>query len=265
MVNRPQLSIFIFSMAIVAVCSYPGTSPVVASGNHRVPRFRVLALYENGGHHVLYSAAARIWLNHLASDSNFTIDYIQKGDTLDEALLGKYQLFIQLDYPPYGWGEKAMAAFQKFIEGGRGGWIGFHHATLLGEFDGYPIWQWFSHFMGNIRFENYIAGFAKAQVYVEDSHHPCMKGVPATFIIDKDEWYTYDKSPRPHVHVIARVDESSYLPASTIKMGDHPVIWSNPDFAARNVYIFMGHSPELFNNNAYTTLFRNAIFWAAGH
>jgi len=31
-----------------------------------------------------------------------------------------------------------------------------------------------------------------------------------------------------------------------------------------NIYIFMGHSPDLFDNKAYTTLFQNAILWAAG-
>ncbi len=92
-----------------------------------------------------------------------------------------------------------------------------------------------------------------------------MKDVPDSFIISKDEFYTYNKTPRPAVHVIAGVDELSHKPSSTIKMGDHPVIWSNENFAARNLYIFMGHSPDLFDNKAYTKLFSNAIFWATGH
>jgi len=46
-------------------------------------------------------------------------------------------------------------------------------------------------------------------------------------------------------------------------MGDHPVVWSNEHVKARNVYIFMGHRAEHFQNQAFTTLFRNAIFWAA--
>jgi type 1 glutamine amidotransferase len=91
-----------------------------------------------------------------------------------------------------------------------------------------------------------------------------MNGIPTSFVIEKEEWYTWDTSPRPNVHVIASVDESTYSPSSTIKMGDHPVIWTNEHYAARNIYIFMGHAPELFNNKVYTTLFRNAIFWAAG-
>src|SRR6201994_4301 len=78
----------------------------------KAPRFKVIALYENGGHHVEYSKVAKIWLDKLAADSNFSIDYIQNTDKIDEAFLSNYQLFIQLDYPPYGWKEKAVTAFQ---------------------------------------------------------------------------------------------------------------------------------------------------------
>lgn len=235
-----------------------------AVGKKAKPRFSVIAIAENSGHHIEYSKAAKVWLNQLALDSNFIIHYVENTNSISTAMLAKYQLFIQLDYPPYGWAEKAAAAFREYIEKGKGGWLGFHHASLLGEFDGYPMWDWFSGFMGGIRYQNYIADFVSANVLAEDSNHPCMKGVPASFNIKKEEFYTYNKSPRKNVHVIASVDESSYIPATNIKMGDHPVIWSNMGVAARNLYIFMGHDPDLFNNKAYTIIFRNAIFWAAG-
>jgi type 1 glutamine amidotransferase len=237
---------------------------MVASSQQKLSRFRVIALYENGGHHVEYSKAAHAWLDQLAADSSFSIDYIQNTDKINDEFLSHYQLFIQLDYPPYGWKPDAVRAFQKYIDEGRGGWIGFHHASLLGEFDGYPMWDWFHDFMGGIRWKNYIATFVQAQVNVEDRQHSVMKGVPASFIIKKEEFYTYDKSPRPNVHVIASVDENSYVPNSDIKMGDHPVIWSNEHVKARNIYIFMGHSPGLFENDAYKKIFTNAIFWATG-
>lgn len=227
-------------------------------------RFHVIALYENGSHHVLYSAKAKVWLDRLAVDSGFTIDYIQNTDKINDTFLSKYQLFIQLDYPPYAWTSQAVSAFENYITEGRGGWIGFHHASLLGEFDGYPMWQWFSGFMGGITYKNYIATFSSATVNVEDSSHPIMKGVPSFFPVGNEEWYTYDKSPRGRVRVIASVDESTYYPDSKIKMGDHPVIWTNENVAARNVYIFMGHSPDLFDNPFYTAIFRNAISWASG-
>ena len=230
----------------------------------KTSKFRVIALYENGGHHVLYSKAAVVWLDKLAADSNFSIDFIQNTDSIDDNFLAKYQLFIQLDYPPYAWKDRAVKAFERYITEGRGGWIGFHHASLLGEFDGYHMWQWFSVFMGDIIYKNYIPTFVGARVNVEDTKHPVMQNIPSSFMIEKEEWYTYNKSPRANVHVIASVDESTYNPGSDIKMGDHPVIWTNLKYPARNIYIFMGHSPDLFNNRAYTTIFRNSIFWAAG-
>ncbi|MGC2161736.1 MAG: ThuA domain-containing protein [Silvibacterium sp.] len=228
------------------------------------PRFRIIALAEKGGIHEPYVDAAKIWLAKEAVRDDFAIDYIQNTDKINDAFLSHYQLFIQLNYPPYEWTPVAMKAFEKYIEQGEGGWIGFHHATLLGEFDGYPMWPWFSQLMGGIRFKNYIATFASAKVIVEDPSHPAMKGLGSSFEIENEEWYTYDKSPRPNVHVLATVDENSYSPDSPIKMhGDHPVVWINPHYKARNIYIFMGHHPELFQNKAYTTLFHNSILWAA--
>jgi len=225
--------------------------------------FRILVLAENGGHHIRFTQAAKPWLNQLAKENQFTIDYIENTDLIDSAYLSNYQLFLQLDYPPYGWPEKAAKAFEDYISNGKGGWIGLHHATLLGEFDGYPMWTWFSNFMGGIRFKNYIPTFADGQVTNEETTHPVMKNLPQHFVIEREEWYTYDKTPRSNVKVLASVNENTYKPDSEIKMGDHPIIWTNPSVRARNVYIFMGHSPDLFANPYFTTILKNAIIWAA--
>ncbi len=239
--------------------------PVTLMSQAAHPKFHVIALAEHGGIHGPYVEAAKIWLAKEAVRDNFTIDYIENTDKINDKFLSQYQLFIQLNYPPYMWTPTAKKAFKKYIEKGEGGWIGFHHATLLGEFDSYPMWKWFSKFMGGIRFKSYIATFATAKVIVEDPNHPVMKGLGPSFWIKNEEWYTYDKSPRPHVHVLATVDENTYTPDSPIKMhGDHPVIWTNPHYKARNVYIFMGHHPELFQDPTYTKLFHNAILWAVG-
>jgi hypothetical protein len=223
----------------------------------------VIAIAEVSGIHKPFVVAAKLWLAQEAARDNFSIDYIENTKEIDDQFLSHYQLFIQLNFPPYSWTPTAMAAFQRYIEEGRGGWIGFHHATLLGEFDGYPIWPWFSTFMGGIRFTKYIPTFVSGKVTVEDQSHPTMKNLPRTFEIENEEWYTYDHSPRPNVHVLASVDEDTYTPATTIKMGDHPVVWTNQHYKAKNIYIFMGHHPELFQNSAFTTLFHNSILWAA--
>lgn len=222
---------------------------------------KVLVLTERGGQHGGFTDAGLRWLAAEGAKGNFSITEINNARNIAEAYLSQFSLVIQLDFPPYTWPKEAEDAFVKYIEEGHGGWIGFHHATLLGEFDGYPMWQWFSDFMGGVRFKNYIAPLANGTLIVEDKQHPVMKDVPASFVVPDDEWYTYDKSPRPNVHVLANVDESSYAPASDIKMGDHPVVWVNESKKARNVYFQIGHSSKLYETEGFTTMFRNAINW----
>lgn len=222
---------------------------------------KVLVLTERGGQHGGFTDAGLRWLAAEGAKGNFSITEINNARNITEAYLSQFSLVIQLDFPPYTWPKEAEDAFVKYIEEGRGGWIGFHHATLLGEFDGYPMWQWFSDFMGGVRFKNYIAPLANGTLIVEDKQHPVMKDVSASFVVPDDEWYTYDKSPRPNVHVLANVDESSYTPASDIKMGDHPVVWVNESKKARNVYFQIGHSSKLYETEGFTTMFRNAINW----
>ena len=203
---------------------------------------KVLVLTERGGQHGGFTDAGLRWLAAEGAKGNFSITEINNARNITEAYLSQFSLVIQLDFPPYTWPKEAEDAFVKYIEEGRGGWIGFHHATLLGEFDGYPMWQWFSDFMGGVRFKNYIAPLADGTLIVEDKQHPVMKDVPASFVVPDDEWYTYDKSPRPNVHVLANVDESSYTPAC-------------------NVYFQIGHSSKLYETEGFTTMFRNAINW----
>jgi type 1 glutamine amidotransferase len=238
-------------------------SGCVAARPNATP-FRALVLAERGDQHEPMVAAALVWLKTVAQQDDFTFDTVENPDQFTKAFLAQYQVIIQLNYPPYRWSDEAKAAFVDYIEQGRGGWVGLHHATLLGEFDGYPMWPWFSDFMGGIRFKSYIAKRVSGTVIVEDASHPCFRGVPAKFVIDEEEWYTYDRDPRPNVHVLAHVDESSYAPPSDIKMGDHPVIWTNDKMKARNIYFQIGHHPSLFGNDNFKTMLRNSILWAAG-
>lgn len=222
----------------------------------------VLVLNEGGGQHGPFTAKAMEWLRDYAADHGFTVTDLRNANPVTEQFLDDYALVIQLDFPPYTWPEAAVDAFETYIDEGKGGWIGFHHATLLGEFDGFGLWQWFSDFMGGIRFHNYIAPLADGTVALENTTHPVMAGVPSTFTLVDDEWYTYDRSPRPNVTVLASVDEDTYKPASDVRMGDHPVVWVNPSKKARNVYFQFGHSPRLFEIPAFTRMFSNAIDWA---
>lgn len=256
---RPILS----SLAIILLCGCNAkASKIVETTTNKKP-IKLLVLTERGGQHGRFTDAGLKWLEEQSESMPFEFTEINNTSRINDEFLSLFNAIIQLDYPPYTWTKDAEKAFINYIENGSGGWIGFHHATLLGEFDGYPLWQWFSDFMGGIRFKNYIAPLADGMIYVEDKTHPVMQGVSGSFVIPDDEWYTFDKNPRPNVHVLATVDETSYQPKSEIKMGDHPVVWVNPHKKARNVYFLIGHSDKLYETKDFTTMFANAIRWAA--
>lgn len=222
---------------------------------------KTLVLNEGGGQHGPFTAVAMKWLRDYASANGFAVTELRNASPVTAEFLKGYDAVIQLDFPPYTWPDAAVKAFESYIDEGKGGWIGFHHATLLGEFDGYGLWKWFSDFMGGITFKNYVAKLADGTVKLENTSHPVMQGVSPEFVLPDDEWYTYDRSPRGAVEVLASVDESSYSPASDICMGDHPVIWTNGTKKARNVYFQFGHSPRLFESEDFVRLFSNALDW----
>lgn len=226
------------------------------------PKFKAIVLTEHAPGHESFVVAGLKWLNDYASQENFEYIEINTPDTLTKEFLKNYKLFIQLNFPPYMWSDESKAAFEDYIDNGKGAWIGFHHASLLGEFDGYPIWPWFSDFLGGIRFKNYIAARADGEVQLEKKDHPVFDGLPTHFNLPGEEWYTFDKSPRANSEVLAVVDENSYKPATDIKMGDHPVIWTNPKKKSRNIYFLFGHHGGLFDVKEFRQLLANTMKWA---
>ncbi|MEP7322559.1 MAG: ThuA domain-containing protein [Saprospiraceae bacterium] len=226
------------------------------------PKIKVVVLAERGEIHESFVATALEWLKAYNKKSKLEYTIITNADTITSTFLADHKLFIQLNYPPYRWSDKAKAAFEDYIDNGKGAWIGFHHAALLGEFDGFAMWDWFSDFLGGIRFKNYVASRVDGEVYIEDKKHPIFHKLPSHFNLPKEEWYTFDKNPRANTHVLANVDENSYKPSTTIKMGDHPVIWTNPKKKAKNIYFLFGHHGGLFDSKEFTKLFANTIEWS---
>jgi len=145
------------------------------------------------GLHQGFVDAALEFLEKTGAKEGFAVDYIRTTDPITDDYLAQHKLFVQLNYPPYRWTPVAEAAFKKAMEQGTIGYIGFHHATLLGKFDGFEMSPFFHDFMGRIQFKSYIPEFATGTVHVEAPKHPVMKGLPKSFVIENDEWYTYDR------------------------------------------------------------------------
>ncbi len=167
---------------------------------------------------------------------------------------------MQLHLAPFDMSAEQQQALQRFIEDGHG-WVGIHAAGLTGrQFidPATPYWQWFEDLMGGIVYSPHPA-FQKGTVVVEDRDYPVMRNLPGSFEIS-DEWYEFDKSPRPNVRVLATADESTYKPNKP--MNDHPMIWTNEHYR-KAIYIGIGHAAALCDDPTFATLIRDVILWAA--
>ena len=90
-------------------------SAVGSATQNPAPNFKVIALAEANSIHRPFVDAAKNWLQKQASENNFSVDYIENTEKINDSFLSHYQLFIQLDYPPYGWTTTAAAAFTKYV------------------------------------------------------------------------------------------------------------------------------------------------------
>lgn len=226
------------------------------------PQFRVLAITSKAKHHIEMMACAKPFLRKMASENNFEVVITDDTSQINDDNLKQYKVFIMLQLAPFDMSSSQQAALQKFAEQGNG-WVGIHAAGLTGKSfvkADRTYWQWFEDFMGGIVYSPHPK-FQKGTVLMEDRTHPVTLNLPAKFEIS-DEWYEFDKSPRPKVRVLAVADESTYV--QNKPMGDHPIIWVNEEFR-RMVYIGIGHDASLCGDKNYELLVRQAILWAGSN
>ncbi|WP_149239887.1 ThuA domain-containing protein [Dyadobacter sp. 32] len=223
------------------------------------PRFKVFVKISKAADHKKMMSAAKPFLKRMARENGFVVDITDDNRLVNVENLSRYHVFVQLQEAPFDLTPKEQSAVQQFIEQGKG-WVGIHAAGLTGTLytnPDKPYWQWFEDAMGGVRYTPHPA-FQKGTLVIEDRGHPITRNLPEKMEI-YDEWYEFNKSPRPHVRVLAHADESTYRPRKP--MGDHPLIWVNEKYE-RMVYIGIGHDAALCANPDFNVLVRDAILWA---
>jgi type 1 glutamine amidotransferase len=228
-----------------------GIACAAAPANAQSEPFRVLVIQGTTSDHTPTSNAARPVLTKMAADNGFTIDFSSDHGLINDANLAKYQVFLQLNLYPFDLTASERAAFQKFVESGKG-WVGVHASGCANN-----AWPWYSKFMGDITFSGH-ANLRDGNLIFEDRTHPVTRNMPASLTI-KDEWYQFSKSPRPNVKVLAKADEKNYSPYNA--NGDHPIVWVMPEYK-RAVYVSIGHDPGDWQVANYVALIHDAILWA---
>jgi len=155
--------------------------------------------------------------------------------------------------------------FQGWLEAG-GGWLGIHAA---GD-DSHLAWRWYRDNLIGADFTAHIMDpqFQLATVMLENQDHPVLNGMPDIWE-HTEEWYSWEKSPRfEGFTILATLDEESYVPVMKfmgkerdLRMGDHPVVWSNCIGSGRSVYMAMGHRAEAFDQPEVRRLIANSLAW----
>lgn len=212
------------------------------------------------------AGAARI--EAIAGERGWGFFHTENGAVFDPALLARFDAVVFHNASGDMLSDEQEAAFQAWLEAG-GGWLGMHAAG-----DGsHASWRWYHETLIGGEYDAHIMGpqFQEARVVVEDPAHPAVRGVPGEFL-HTEEWYSWKSSAREHgLHVIATVDESSYEPMlrfmgeeRSLRMGDHPVVWSRCVGKGRALYSALGHRAEAYETPEYKALLEGALAWTLG-
>ncbi len=189
----------------------------------------------------------------------------ENGAVFNPADLARFDAVVFLNTTGDVFNETQEAAFQRWLEQG-GGWLGIHAAG-----DGsHAQWGWYMDNLIGAKFIAHIMGpqFQTASVLTEDAAHPVNQAMPVQWQ-HEEEWYSWESSPRERgFNILATVDEDSYTPVAKLlnkerdlRMGDHPVVWSNCVGEGRAVYSAMGHRAEAFAVSDHLRLLTNALSW----
>jgi type 1 glutamine amidotransferase len=218
------------------------------------PYFKAIMWSVNDPWH-FFMKDAKAYIEQLGKQYNFQADYSEDLTKQTDTFLAQYQVYINLNIEVTPLNAAQKTAFEGFINAGKG-WVGFHMAG-----NNKQDWPWYDTFLGGCRFTGHPE-IQKATLNVEDTTHPASKNLPSPTWQLTDEFYEFDKSPRPNVRVLASLDEKTYKPAKA--MGDHPYVWCNEKYP-KTIYIGLGHEVVLWTKDQnFRNLVRDAILWAGG-
>ena len=215
--------------------------------------YRVLVYTRTTGYRHASIPAGVAAIRTLGAAHGFTVDTTANPAVFSDDRLSAYATVVFLSTtgnPVPTQGERA--AFQRYIEAG-GGFVGVHAAS-----DGGWDWPWYGALVGA-----YFSEHPKLQlalVRIEDRAHPATAGLTDRWRVD--EWYDFRTDPRGTVHVLADVDDTSYIGSD---MGaDHPVTWCQDYDGGRSFYTALGHTSASFTEPFFLHQLLGGIQTTAG-
>ena len=200
---------------------------------------RVLIYSKTRGYHHASIPVGVAAIQKLGLENNFAVDTTTDSTFFVRRTLKKYDAVIFLSTTGNVLNDKQQAAFEKYIQSGRG-FVGIHAATDT-EYD----WPWYNQLVGA-----YFKSHPKQQeaiLTVTDASHISTQHLPAKWK-RFDEWYNF-KSLQNGLHVLLTIDEKSYTGGEN---GDvHPMAWYHEFDGGRAFYTELGHTDESYADPLY--------------
>jgi uncharacterized protein len=239
--------------------------------DNEVPKFDLpkgkprLLLFEkiNGFKDAPSVNAAHAALIAMAERKGWAVATTEKGGAFNPVTLRQFDAVIWNNISGDVLTLSQRAAFQRYLQRG-GAFVGLHGSA------GDPVyfWDWYADTLLGARFMGHPTNpqFNDARLVVEARSHPIAKALPQEWTMN-DEWYSFRTNPRAAgATVILTLDEASYKPAGfmgqDLRMGDHPIAWTNCIGKGKAFYSAIGHRPETYSQPQNEALMEGAIDWA---
>jgi type 1 glutamine amidotransferase len=230
--------------------------PQAASSRHEAAaKPRILLFTKTAAFRHASIPAAIAAIRELGAANGFEVDATESSAAFSDTNLARYNAVVFLLTTGDVLDESHQSAFERFVRGG-GGFAGVHSAT-----DTEYGWDWYGGLVGAY-FKNHPQ-IQRATMDVASGRHPSTAGIPRGWT-RTDEWYNFATNPRPSVHVLATLDETTYSPGPGAMGTDHPIAWWHAYQGGRAWYTAGGHTDEAYSDPLFRRHLLGGIRYAAG-
>ncbi|GAA2111408.1 hypothetical protein GCM10009802_09040 [Streptomyces synnematoformans] len=254
--SRPRALVSLAMAPLLAAGALTATASHAEAAESRVLLFTRAVGYVHGS----IPAGIRMFQEEAAEQD---IELVQTEDpaVFNDAELSGFDAVIMLQNSGMVWDTDAQRqAMQDYVTGG-GGVVAVHNSLDAGIEGEFPWWD--ETINGGAHMPGHAAGIQNGTVHVEDPDHPSTQDLPASWT-RPEEWYNFDPNPRPNVHVLATVDESTYDPGRFAMGEDHPISWCSVASGGRVWATAMGHDAAAYAEEGFRNHVMGGVRWTSG-
>jgi type 1 glutamine amidotransferase len=231
---------------------------ILSAASGYAQQFKALLFTKTAGFHHTAIHEGVAGVRNLAARHNFSVDWQENASVFNEKSLKNYDVVIFLNTTGDILNAEEQAAFEKYIQSGKG-WVGVHAAADT-EYD----WAWYNKLVGMM----FLTHPAQQTAYLDvvNSNFPGLERFPKRMLWT-DEWYEYQKpAAASDLTFLITLDEKSYDPKTNKGAGmgsSHPIAWYHKYDGGRAFYTGMGHIGLVYSDQSFLDHLYGGIYWAA--